>query len=194
MQLKTTNDLEEEESWQDKDYDELDTLLVPQLKEICKTYNHPVTGKRKHELIEMIMGGRSEDNLLPTEMEKVIKKALLSPLRDKDRSAWKLGLLNEAKVVSVIKAVVKGVGYELVHCWSVGLLRNKDNSFAATSLDGWLIVKEDESEDKDYCPKEDLFGDESDVDLEYDSDVDETMSDGSSANDSDEYLSVSKFV
>merc|ERR1711862_593730 len=134
MQLKTTNDLEEEESWQDKDYDELDTLLVSQLKEICKTYNHPVTGKRKHELIEMIMGGRREDNLHPTEMEKVLKKALLSPLRDKDRSAWKLGLLNEAKVVSVIKAVVKGVGYELVHCWSVGLLRNKDNPFAATSL------------------------------------------------------------
>merc|ERR1711862_397645 len=118
----------------DKDHGELDTLLVSQLKEICKTYNHPVTGKRKHELIEMIMGGRSEDNLHPTEMEKVLKKALLSPLRDKDRSAWKLGLLNEAKVVSVIKAVVKGVGYELVHCWSVGLLRNKDNPFAATSL------------------------------------------------------------
>ena len=142
----------------------------------------------------MIMGGRSDDNLLPTEMEKVIKKSLLAPLRDQDRSAWKLGLLNEAKVVSVIKAVVMGVGYELVHCWSVGLLRDEDNSFAATSLDGWLIVKEDESKDEDYCPKEDLFGDESDVDLEYDSDVDETMSDGSSANDSEESLSVSKFV
>ena len=119
---------------------------------------------------------------------------MLSPLRDKDRSAWKLGLLNEAKVLSVIKAVVKGVGYELVHCWSVGLLRDDDNTFAATSLDGWLIVKEDESMDEDYCQKEDLFGDDSDVDLEYDSGVDETMSNGSSANDSEESILVSKFV
>ena len=63
MQLKTTNDLEEEESWQDKDYDELDTLLVPQLKEICKTYNHPVTGKRKHELIEMIWSRQIDTQL-----------------------------------------------------------------------------------------------------------------------------------
>merc|ERR1711933_669198 len=93
---------------------------------------------------------------------------------------------------SVIRAVVKGVGYELVSCWAVGLLRNKDNPFAATSLDGWLIVKENDSMDEDYTPMDDVFeyGADSDyeTDLEIYSDVDETLSDISPMNDSDESL------
>merc|ERR1712157_493345 len=90
------------------------------------------------------------------------------------------------------RAVVKGVGYELVSCWAVGLLRNKDNPFAATSLDGWLIVKENDSMDEDYTPRDDVFeyGADSDyeTDLEIYSDVDETLSDISPMNDSDESL------
>ena len=55
-----------------------------------------------------------------TEFEKVIKYSLLSPLKDKDRAAHKLGSLNEAKVRTVMNAVVDGIGYELVDMKEVG--------------------------------------------------------------------------
>ena len=76
-----------------------------------------------------------------TEFEKVMKYTLLAPLKDKDKSAHKLGSLNEENVRGVIGAVLKGVGWDLVDIFECGFLCNKEEKWLGTSLDGWLLVK-----------------------------------------------------
>jgi hypothetical protein len=91
----------------------LNKLTVDKLKDICKHYQQTYYNKRKAELIEQVKKGPkvAEDM---TEEERFLKKTLLAPLADKDRSAWRLGSLNEDKVRSVISAIVSGVGGEFI--------------------------------------------------------------------------------
>ena len=81
-----------------------------------------------------------KDDLSITKSEKIIKYSFLQPLSQDDRSAHKLGSLNEDKVHSVRGSVMSKLGWKLVDSFECGLLRNKMNEFLATSLDGWLII------------------------------------------------------
>ena len=102
-----------------------------------------------------------------TEQEKFIKKTFLSPLKDKDRSAWKLGSLNEGNVRGITKAVAKGVDCVLVDMWECGLLRNKSSPWLATSRDGWLRLKMKGSTCNQYAVASDNSdSDDHDDDLE----------------------------
>ncbi|EJK53517.1 hypothetical protein THAOC_27035, partial [Thalassiosira oceanica] len=86
-------------------------------------------------------GNDDDDNEPPTEVERVIRSMLVPPLRSKDRSAHKLGSLNEANVRQVMSAVCQELGHDLVDCWDAGLLRCDQDQFLATSLDGFLTMR-----------------------------------------------------
>ena len=109
---------------------DLQQLPNTKLIEICKHFKQPYSGQ-----------------------------TFLAPLANKEKSAWKLGSLNEDNVRGVMSAVVKGVGGELEDLWESGLLRNKTNDWLATSLDGRARMKmkasdarvDDSSDDDGSC-------------------------------------------
>jgi G:T-mismatch repair DNA endonuclease (very short patch repair protein) len=80
-----------------------------------------------------------------TELEKILKYSFLQPLSQEDRSAHKLGSLNEERVRSSIKAIVEKLGWQLVDLFECSLLRNKLKEYLATSLDGWLVIRYESS-------------------------------------------------
>ena len=139
------DELEEYSMYVDATPSELEALRKEKLIEICKKFKQPYSGRTKPELIKQIQKGPLEVDEM-TEQEMFLKKTFLVPLADKDKSAWKLGSLNEDNVRRVMKAVVKGVGGELEDMWESGLLRNKSHHWLATSLDGWLRIKVKASE------------------------------------------------
>ena len=125
---------------------ELKKLGKQKLIEICKQFKRPYSNKNMDKLIEQIQLGPVEVAKM-TEQEMFIKKTFLAPLSDsKERTAWKLGSMNEDNVRGVVSGVVKGVGGELEDVWECGLLRSKSHQYIATSLDAWLRIKVKASE------------------------------------------------
>ena len=95
-------------------------------------------------MIAAIQAGENVDDEPPTELERVIKSMLVPPLRSKDRTPHKLGSLNEANVRQVLSSVAQELGHDLVDCWEAGLLRCDMDRFLATSLDGFLTLREND--------------------------------------------------
>jgi len=155
LALKDEAEIDADDMWQHKSIEELKTLGNEQLKTICKKYGRPYSNKRKDQLIETIRQGPKED-LSITEAEKIIKYSFLQPLSQEDRSAHKLGNLNEDKVRTVLGSVMSKLGWKLVDSFECGLIRNKMNEFLATSLDGWLIIQyvEKDWNDQNYSDSE----------------------------------------
>ena len=65
----------------------------------------------------------------------------MAPLSDKDRSAHKLGNLNERNVRNVLHAILLQYNYKLIHLWECGLLIQNEKPWLATSLDGWIVCR-----------------------------------------------------
>ena len=108
-----TEEAEDYSKYVDATEADLKKLKKPTLIEICKHFKRPYSNKNMGQLIKEIQKGPLEVATM-TEQERFIKKTFLAPLSDhKERSAWKLGSLNEEKVRSRLDAVVKGVGGEL---------------------------------------------------------------------------------
>jgi hypothetical protein len=131
----------------------LNKLTVDKLKDIRTHYQQTYSNMRKTELIEQVRKGLKEVEII-TEVEQFPKKTFISPLADKDQSAWRLGSLDEDEVCSVMSAVVSEVGGEFIDGWKYSLLRNKDDLWLATSLDWWLHLR---------LPRA-VFGDLDDID------------------------------
>jgi hypothetical protein len=144
VNVKSQHDAEVDDSWQHKTMTELKALSNDQLKAICKSYGRPFSNKNKEKLAETVQMGPQLSQSI-TEVEKIIKYSFLQPLGQEDRSAHKLGSLNEEKVRSVLHAIVAKVGWELVDSFECGLLRNKMREYIATSLDGWIVMRYNES-------------------------------------------------
>jgi hypothetical protein len=83
-----------------------------------------------------------------TEIEKIIKYSFLQPLAQDDRSAHRFGSLNDEKVRTAIASIVSHLGWQLVDIFECGLLRNKLKEYLAASLDGWLVMKYDVSDEE----------------------------------------------
>ena len=72
----------------------------------------------------------------------------MQPLPQDDRSAHRFGSLNEERVRSAISSIVSHLGWQLVDMFECGLLRNKLKEYLATSLDGWLVIRYDVSDEE----------------------------------------------
>ena len=96
-------------------------------------------------MIKAIQEGRRFDfGESPTETEHVIKSMLVPPLKNKGRAPHRLGLLNEANVRGVLSSVAQELGQDMVDCWDAGLLRSKTDKFLATSMDGFITLREND--------------------------------------------------
>ena len=74
-----------------------------------------------------------------TELEKILKYSFLQPLSQEYCSPHKLGSLKEERVRSAIKAIVEKLRWQLV-LFECSLLQNKMKELLATSLDRWLVI------------------------------------------------------
>jgi hypothetical protein len=158
LSIKSSEDVELDISWMEKSDAELRQLSNERLKEICKSYGRTFSNKRKDELIKTVKEGPVTSQSI-TEIEKILKYSFLQPLPQDDRSAHRFGSLNEERVRSAIQAIVSKLGWVLVDMFECGLLRNKWKEYLATSLDGWLIIKYDLSEELSSS-KSDISDDE----------------------------------
>ena len=147
INVKSVDDIEIDISWQYKDASELKKLSNDQLKQICKSYGRTYSNKKKEELVDTVLMGPVMTQTI-TEVEKILKYSFLQPLPQEDRSAHRLGSLNEERVCSSIKAIVSKLGWSVVDMFECGLLRNKMREYMATSLDGWLVIKYDGSDNE----------------------------------------------
>jgi hypothetical protein len=140
IQIKTQDESERDDSWQHKTAAELKQLSNEQLKTICKSYGRPFSNKNKDKLVDTVLLGPVESQSI-TEVEKILKYSFLQPLSQDDRSAHRLGSLNEDKVRSSLPSIVKKLGWELLDSFECGLLRNKMREYLAISFDGWIVMQ-----------------------------------------------------
>ena len=140
LTLRSIGDIDVDISWQHKERAELRKLSNEELKKICKSYGRTFSNKKKDELVETVKEGPVVTQSI-TEVEKIIKYSFLQPLSAEDRSAHKLGSLNKDRVRTTIKSIVEKLGWHLLDMFECGLLRNKMKEFLATSLDGWLVIR-----------------------------------------------------
>jgi hypothetical protein len=162
LALRSAEDVEVDISWQNKAESELKQLTNEELKAICRSYGRTFSNKKKDQLIATVKLGPVMTQSI-TEVEKVLKYSFLQPLGPQERSAHKLGSLNEERVRSVISLIVSNLDWHLVDAFECGLLRNKMREYLATSLDGWLVIKynlgnihsdQDDNDSVDPCPEE----------------------------------------
>lgn len=118
---------------------DLQKLTVAELKEIAKSYNRPVSGT-KSMLADNIKKGPREV-IVPTDVERMLKHTFFAPLKDKDKTPHKIGILNEAKVRGALASICKNLGYDLIDAFECGLISQITLKYFATSLDGWLVLK-----------------------------------------------------
>ena len=147
LAVRNAEDVELDISWKDKSDAELKQLSNEELKMICKSYGRTFSNKKKDELIKTVKEGPVNSQSI-TEMEKIIKYSFLQPLPQDDRSAHRFGSLNEERVRSAISSIVSHLGWQLVDMFECGLLRNKLKEYLATSLDGWLVIRYDVSDEE----------------------------------------------
>ncbi|EJK70897.1 hypothetical protein THAOC_07709, partial [Thalassiosira oceanica] len=189
LNLTHPMDTDEEEDFQGMTHDELKAKRLPELRAICKRLRISCGKKKKDEIIAAILAGRNDDddNEPPTEVERVIRSMLVPPLRSKDRSAHKLGSLNEANVRQVMSAVRQELGHDLVDCWDAGLLRCDQDQFLATSLDGFLTLRANDDMLRAMPPGRVPYKDEDGLfDSESGEDISEAGEDTKEEEDSEE--------
>ena len=157
LQIKSQEEVERDDAWQHKTPAELKQLSNDQLKAICKSYGRPFSNKNKDKLVDTVLLGPMENQSI-TEIEKILKYSFLQPLPQDERSAHRLGSLNEDKVRSVLPSIVKKLGWELLDSFECGLLRNKMREYLATSLDGWIVMRynEDSTDEHSFHSDSDL--------------------------------------
>jgi hypothetical protein len=109
LSLRSVDDIDVDISFQHKERSELRKLSNEELKNICKSYGRTFSNKKKEELVDTVKEGPVVSQSI-TEVEKIIKYSFLQPLSQEDRSAHKLGSLNEEKVRTAIKAIVEKLG------------------------------------------------------------------------------------
>ena len=123
-----------------KSADDLKRMTNAQLTEICKSYKRPYSNKNKEQLVlEIQKGPLLEEG--PKPFEQMLKKMFMAPLADKDRSAHKLGSLNEANVRSFLSTLLRTYGCFFIKLWEFGLICQKEQPWLATSLDGWAVCE-----------------------------------------------------
>jgi len=108
-----------------------------ELERIVKSYGRPCSGN-KNDLVARIQRGPLEV-IIPTDIEMMLKHTFFAPLKDKDKTPHKLGILNEDKVRSAMSGILKQFGLKLSEMWDCGLISRKDLMFLVTSLDGWIV-------------------------------------------------------
>ena len=118
----------------------IEAIVQRATKNNCKSYGRPFSNKNKDKLVDTVLLGPVESQSI-TEVEKILKYSFLQPLSQDDRSAHRLGSLNEDKVRSSLPSIVKKLGWELLDSFECGLLRNKMREYLATSLDGWIVMR-----------------------------------------------------
>jgi len=130
-----------------KSLEQLKRLTKIQLVDICKSYHRPYSGG-KEELARRIKKGPLEV-ITPTDLEMMLKHTFFAPLKDKDKTPHKIGILNEAKVRNAIGEILKKFdGAVLDAVWECGLISRKDHIFLATSLDAWVVYYTDASKEE----------------------------------------------
>ena len=114
-----------------------------ELKVICKMYGRPYSNKRKDEVVNQIHKGPADEGV--TETERMLKRTHMSPLPDKDRSAHKLGSLNEDNVRGAVKTLINEQyeGLEYKDSWETGFFLSKSYRWLGASLDGMIVMERD---------------------------------------------------
>lgn len=139
LKLSTPEEVAQDLSWQSMTKSNLKKESAEKLKEIAKSYGHPIS-RNKDELADLIRTGPKPD-LTMTETEKVLKCSFLAPLQNKDATAHKLGSLNEPNVRGAMKGIFNGLNLELMDLFEPGFVVDKSNKWAGTSLDGLATVR-----------------------------------------------------